>query len=137
MAITFEIAGVKDVRVQANDSVVRRQPTQTDTFKQPDWKNKRKYIDTVRLQMERTVGDVDIVYKASVDARLSINYVKDQASVGFYYYENISNIAFFEHDTDTFITSVNLPKTGNAPVTFDLSSLKYQGTSQIYYQNFY
>ena len=46
MAITFEIAGVKDVRVQANDSVVRRQPTQTDTFKQPDWKNTRKYIDT-------------------------------------------------------------------------------------------
>ena len=27
MAITFEIAGVKDVRVQANDAIKRRQPT--------------------------------------------------------------------------------------------------------------
>ena len=137
MAITFEIAGVKDVRVQANDAIKRRQPTQTDTFKQPDWKNTRKYIDTVKLHMERTVGDVDIVYKASTDARLSIDYVKDQASVNFYYYEGISSIAFYEHTNDDYITSINLPKVGNRPVSFSLANLQYVGTSTVYYQTFY
>ena len=136
MAITFELAGVKDVRVQANEDVKRLQPLKTDTFKQPDWKNKAKYIDTVRLQVERTVGDVDIVFKASSDARLSIDYVKDEANIGFYYYENISNIAFFEHDTNTLITSFNLPRSGNPPISFGLSGLKYS-TGAIYYQNFY
>ena len=138
MAITFEIAGVKDVRVQANDSIKHRQPTQTDTFKQPNWRNKRKYIDTTRLQMERTVGDVDIVFEASVDARLSIDYIKDQANVGFYYYEGISNIAFFEHDTGDFITSINLPKGAYRPINVPLASIvKYDSTSTIYYQHFY
>ncbi len=138
MAITFEIAGVKDVRVQANDAVVHRQPTQTDTFKQPNWRNKRKYIDTTRLQMERTGGDVDIVFEASVDARLSIDYVKNQTNIGFYYYNNISNIAFFEHDTGDFITSINLPKGAYFPVTVPLASLvKYDNTTITYYQHFY
>ena len=140
MAITFKIKGHKDVQVQANDAIRHRQPTQTDTFKQPNWRNKRKYIDTTRLQMERTAGDVDIVFEASVDARLSIDYVKDQANVGFYYYDNIKNIAFFEHDTGDYITSINLPKGAYRPVTVPLSSLvKYGRTSTnvTYYQHFY
>ena len=137
MAITFEIAGVKDVRVKANDSIRHQQPLQTDTFKQPNWRNKKKYIDTTRLLMERTAGDVDIVFEASVDARLSIDYVKDQTAINFYYYDNISNIAFFEHDTNVLITSKNLPKVGNAPLSVPLSELVYDNTTITYYQHFY
>ena len=139
MAITFEIAGAKDVRVQANDSVTLMQPTKTNTFKQPKWYDapKNKYVDTTRLHMERTVGDVDIVFESSSDARLAVDYVKDQAHVSFYYYENISNIGFLEHGNDDLITSINLPKIGNRPVTFSLSNLKYTTTDTVYYQTFY
>ena len=125
MAITFEIAGVKDVRVQTNDSIKRRQPVKTDTFKQQKWYDapKHKYIDTVKLHMERTIGDVDIVYEASTDSNLSIDYTKDQDSIHFYHYKGIKNIAFFEHSNDDYITSFNLPTPGNKPISFDLSSL--------------
>ena len=65
--ITFQLKGDSDVIKQVGNHITLRQPLKTNTFSIPAWVNapKGKYVDVTKLKMERTKGDVDIVFTAA------------------------------------------------------------------------
>ena len=90
-----------------------------------------------RLKCERITGDFDIVFEASPDVELQIEYTKGSDYVGFYHHKGIRRIGFFEHDTGTLITELKIAKGNKKPIKFNLSDLAYFNTGNIYYQGFY
>ena len=136
--ITFELKGDSTVISQVGDHVTLRQPLKTNTFSIPKWHDapKNKYVDVTKIKVERTKGDIDIVFEASADVEVKIDYNKDDSFIGFYGHKGIRNIGFFEHDTNTLITALKIAKGNKRPITFDLSDLAYTATSNIYYQAF-
>jgi hypothetical protein len=115
-----------------------RQPLKTNTFSIPKWHDapKNKYVDVTKLKLERTKGDIDIVFEASADVELKIDYTKDDGFIGFYGHKGIRNIGFFEHDTNTLIKSLKIAKGNKRPITFQASDLAYTPTSGVYHQAF-
>ena len=136
--ITFELKGDSSVTKQVGNHVTLRQPLKTNTFSIPAWVNapKNKYVDVTKLKVERTKGDVDIVFEASADVELKVDYNKDDDFIGFYGHKNIRNIGFFEADTNTLITNLKIAKGNKKPIKFDLSDLAYIVSQNIYYQGF-
>ena len=137
--ITFQLKGDKHVIKQVGDHVTLQRPLQTDRHKLPLWYNapKNKYVDVTRIKCERTKGDFDIVFEASPDIEVSIDYNKDDSFVGFYHHKGLRQIGFFEHETNTLIARLVIAKGNKRPIKFNLSDLKYVSTETIYYQNFY
>ena len=135
--ITFELKGDSTVVKQIGNHITLRQPLKTNTFSIPKWHDapKNKYVDVTKLKLERTKGDVDIVFEASADVELKIDYNKDDGFIGFYGHKGIRNIGFFEHDTNTLITSLKIAKGNKKPITFQASDLAYS-PANIYYQAF-
>ena len=103
--ITFELKGDSTVVKQIGNHITLRQPLKTNTFSIPKWHDapKNKYVDVTKLKLERTKGDVDIVFEASSDVELKIDYTKDDGFIGFYAHKGIRNIGFFEAGTNTLI----------------------------------
>ena len=137
--ITFQLKGDKHVIKQVGTDVRLHQALQTNRHTLPIWSNapKHKFTDVTRIKCERTKGDFDVVFKASSDVELQIDYTKDADYIGFYHHKNIRKIGLFEHDNGTFITEINIPKGSKRPITFSLSDLAYNITGDVYYQNFY
>tara|TARA_R110000868_G_scaffold343835_1_gene604790 strand:+ start:50 stop:616 length:567 start_codon:yes stop_codon:yes gene_type:complete len=137
--ITFQLKGDKHVVKQVEGHVTLQRPLQTNRHSLPLWYNapKHKFVDVTRIKCERTKGDFDIVFEASPDVELSIDYNKDDDFVGFYYHKNIRRIGFFEHETNTLIAELKIAKGNKRPIQFQLSDLAYESTGNIYYQNFY
>lgn len=140
--ITFQLKGDKHVIKQVGHHVQLIRPLKTDRHSIPLWNNGRlgKHIDVTRLKCERLDGDFDVVFLASPDVELSIDYQKGDDSIGFYYHKGIRAIGLFEHDTNTLITQIKIAKGSKRPITFDLSALAYLrglGIGEVYYQNFY
>ena len=83
--ITFQLKGDSGVIRQVGDHITLRQPLKTNTFSIPAWVDapKNKYVDVTKLKMERTKGDVDIVFEASADVEIQIDYNKDDGFIGF------------------------------------------------------
>ena len=135
--ITFELKGDSTVVKQIGNHITLRQPLKTNTFSIPKWHDapKNKYVDVTKLKLERTKGDIDIVFEASSDVELKIDYNKDDGFIGFYGHKGIRNIGFFEHDTNTLITSLKIAKGNKKPITFQAADLAYT-PSNIYYQAF-
>lgn len=136
--ITFELKGDNTVTKQIGNHITLRQPLQTNTFSIPKWHDapKNKYVEVTKLKVERTKGDIDIVFEAAADVELKVDYNKDDAFIGFYGHKGIRNIGFFEHDTNTLITSLKIAKGNKKPITFQLSNLAYLVSQNIYYQAF-
>ena len=136
--ITFELKGDNTVTKQIGNHITLRQPLQTNTFSIPKWHDapKNKYVEVTKLKVERTKGDIDIVFEAAADVELKVDYNKDDAFIGFYGHKGIRNIGFFEHDTNTLITSLKIAKGNKRPITFQLSDLAYLVSQNIYYQAF-
>ena len=136
--ITFELKGDSTVVKQIGNHITLRQPLKTNTFSIPKWHDapKNKYVDVTKLKLERTKGDVDIVFEASADVELKIDYNKDDSFIGFYGHKGIRNIGFFEHDTNTLIKSLKIAKGNKRPITFQASDLTYTPTSGVYHQAF-
>jgi len=138
MPITFQLKGEKEVKKQVADHVLLERPLQTDRHRVPNWITGRvgQYTRATRIHCERTPGDFDIMFQSSPDVELSIAYEKGDSSIGFYHHKGIRNIGFYEHDTDTLITSINIPNGSKAPVNFTLTDLAYWAGG-IYYQGFF
>ncbi len=136
--ITFELKGDNTVTKQIGNHITLRQPLQTNTFSVPKWHDapKNKYVEVTKLKVERTKGDIDIVFEAAADVELKVDYNKDDDFIGFYSHKGIRNIGFFEHDTNTLITSLKIAKGNKRPITFQLSDLAYSISQNIYYQAF-
>ena len=136
--ITFELKGDSTVVKQIGNHITLRQPLKTNTFSIPKWHDapKNKYVDVTKLKLERTKGDVDIVFEASADVELKIDYTKDDGFIGFYGHKGIRNIGFFEAGTNTLIKSLKIAKGNKKPITFQASDLAYVSTSTIYHQGF-
>ena len=136
--ITFELKGDNTVTKQIGNHITLRQPLQTNTFSIPKWHDapKNKYVEVTKLKVERTKGDIDIVFEAAADVELKVDYNKDDEFIGFYGHKGIRNIGFFEHDTNTLITSIKIAKGNKRPITFQLSDLAYSISQNIYYQAF-
>ena len=136
--ITFELKGDSTVVKQIGNHITLRQPLKTNTFSIPKWHDapKNKYVDVTKLKLERTQGDVDIVFEASADVELTIDYGKDDPTIGFYGHKGIRNIGFFEHNTNTLITSLKIAKGNKKPIKFPLSGLAYIVSQNIYFQGF-
>ena len=139
--ITFQLKGDKHVVKQIGNHVTLFRPLKTDRHSIPLWNNGRvgKHADVTRLQCERFEGDFDVVFLASPDVELSIDYQKGNDTIGFYHHKGIRAIGLFEHDTNTLITQVKIAKGNKRPITFDLADLAYlrgDGVGEIYYQNF-
>jgi hypothetical protein len=132
--ITFELKGDNTVTKQIGNHITLRQPLQTNTFSIPKWHDapKNKYVEVTKLKVERTKGDIDIVFEAAADVELKVDYNKDDAFIGFYGHKGIRNIGFFEHDTNTLITSLKIAKGNKKPITFQLSDLAYLVSQNIY-----
>ena len=110
--ITFQIKGDKHVIKQVGSDVTLHQPLQTNSHGLPMWSNapKNKYVEVTRIKCERTKGDFDVVFEASADVEVQIDYTKDADYIGFYHHKNIRKIAFFEHDNGAFITELKIAK---------------------------
>ena len=136
--ITFELKGDNTVTKQIGNHITLRQPLQTNTFSIPKWHDapKNKYVEVTKLKVERTKGDIDIVFEAAADVELKVDYNKDDAFIGFYGHKGIRNIGFFEHDTNTLITSLKIAKGNKRPITFQLSDLVYLVSQSVYLQAF-
>jgi len=136
--ITFQLKGEKHVTKQVGDHVQLHRPLQSDRHSVPNWLSGRQghYTKVTRIHCERFPGDFDIMFEASPDIELSIDYQKGDTDIGIYHHKGIRRIGLFEHDTCTLITEINIPNGSKAPITFNLSSLAYFGGS-IYYQGFY
>ena len=136
--ITFQIKGDKHVVKQVEGHVTLQRPLQTDRHSLPKWYNapKNKYVSVTRIKCERTKGDFDVIFEASPDVELQIDYDKDDSFIGFYHHKGIRRIGFFEHETNTLITELKIAKGNKRPIRFDLSDLAYV-SGDIYYQNFY
>ncbi len=136
--ITFELKGDNTVTKQIGNHITLRQPLQTNTFSIPKWHDapKNKYVEVTKLKVERTKGDIDIVFEAAADVELKVDYNKDDSFIGFYGHKGIRNIGFFEHDTNTLITSIKIAKGNKKPISFQLSDLTYSISQNIYYQAF-
>jgi hypothetical protein len=136
--ITFELKGDNTVTKQIGNHITLRQPLQTNTFSIPKWHDapKNKYVEVTKLKVERTKGDIDIVFEAAADVELKVDYNKDDAFIGFYGHKGIRNIGFFEHDTNTLITSLKIAKGNKRPITFQLSDLVYLVSQSAYLQAF-
>ena len=136
---TFQIKGDKHVVKQVEGHVTLQRPLQTDRHSVPLWyaAPKGKYTDVTRIKCERTKGDFDLVFEASPDVELSIDYTKDADQLGLYHHKGIRRIGLFEHDTQTLITEIKISKGNKRPIRFDLSDLAYFSTGAIYYQSFY
>ena len=82
----------------------------------------------------------DVIIEASPDVEMTIDYTKGADYIGFYYLKNVRRIGLFEHNTNTLITQVAVPKSSKRPIKFILTDLAYmagEGKGTIYYQNFY
>ena len=136
--ITFELKGDSTVVKQIGNHITLRQPLKTNTFSIPKWHDapKNKYVDVTKIKVERTKGDIDIIFEASADIELSIDYNKDDDFIGFYGHKGIRNIGFFEHDTNTLITALKIAKGNKRPIKFELTDLTYSGSQNVYYQAF-
>lgn len=136
--ITFELKGDSTVVKQIGNHITLRQPLKTNTFSIPKWHDapKNKYVDVTKLKLERTKGDIDIVFEASADVEVKIDYEKDDGFIGFYGHKGIRNIGFFEHDTNTLIKSIKIAKGNKKPIKFQASDLAYTSTSGVYHQAF-
>jgi len=136
--ITFELKGDNTVTKQIGNHITLRQPLQTNTFSIPKWHDapKNKYVEVTKLKVERTKGDIDIVFEAAADVELKVDYNKDDNFIGFYGHKGIRNIGFFEHDTNTLITSIKIAKGNKKPVKFELAALTYLVSQNVYYQAF-
>ena len=136
--ITFELKGDNTVTKQIGNHITLRQPLQTNTFSIPKWHDapKNKYVEVTKLKVERTKGDIDIVFEAAADVELKVDYNKDDEFIGFYGHKGIRNIGFFEHDTNTLITSLKIAKGNKKPITFQLSDLVYLVSQSVYLQAF-
>ena len=136
--ITFELKGDNTVTKQIGNHITLRQPLQTNTFSIPKWHDapKNKYVEVTKLKVERTKGDIDIVFEAAADVELKVDYNKDDSFIGFYGHKGIRNIGFFEHDTNTLITSLKIAKGNKRPITFQLSDLVYLVSQSVYLQAF-
>lgn len=140
--ITFKIKGDKHVVKQVGTHVSLQRSLSTDRHSIPQWHNGRlgKHIDVTRLKCERLTGDFDVIFEASPDVELSIGYEKGDDYIGFYYHKGIRRIGLFEHETNTLITKVVIPKGSKKPINFHLADLAYmagEGKGTVYYQNFY
>jgi len=136
--ITFELKGDNTVTKQIGNHITLRQPLQTNTFSIPKWHDapKNKYVEVTKLKVEQTKGDIEIVFEAAADVELKVDYNKDDNFIGFYGHKGIRNIGFFEHDTNTLITSIKIAKGNKKPISFQLSDLAYSISQNIYYQAF-
>ena len=136
--ITFELKGDSTVVKQIGNHITLRQPLKTNTFSIPKWHDapKNKYVDVTKLKLERTKGDIDIVFEASADVELKIDYEKDDGFIGFYGHKGIRNIGFFEHDTNTLIKSLKIAKGNKKPIKFQASDLAYAVSQNVYLQAF-
>ena len=137
--ITFQIKGDKHVVKQVEGHVTLQRPLQTDRHSLPLWyaAPKHKFVDVTRIKCERITGDFDVVFEASPDVELQIDYSKGDDYIGFYHHKGIRRIGLFEHDTGTLITEIKIAKGNKKPITFQLSDLTYFSTGNIYYQGFY
>ena len=136
--ITFQIKGDKHVVKQVAGHVTLQRPLQTDRHSVPLWyaAPKGKYVDVTRIKCDRTKGDFDIVFEASPDVELQVDYEKDADYLGLYHHKGIRRIGLFEHETQTLITEIKIAKGNKRPIRFLLTDLAYlSGT--IYHQNFY
>ena len=136
--ITFQLKGDKHVVKQVEGHVTLQRSLQTDRHSVPLWyaAPKHKFVDVTRIKCERITGDFDVVFEASADVEVQIDYTKGADYIGFYHHKGIRRIGLFEHDTSTLITEVKIAKGNKKPVVFQLSDLAYF-SGQVYYQGFY
>ena len=136
--ITFQLKGDKHVVKQVEGHVTLQRSLQTDRHSMPLWyaAPKHKFVDVTRIKCERITGDFDVVFEASADVEVQIDYTKGADYIGFYHHKGIRRIGLFEHDTSTLITEVKIAKGNKKPVVFQLSDLAYF-SGQVYYQGFY
>ena len=137
--ITFQLKGDKHVIKQVDGHVTLQRPLQTDRHSLPLWYNapKHKFTDVTRIKCERITGDFDVIFQASPDVELQIDYSKGDDYIGFYHHKGIRRIGLFEHETNTLITEIKIAKGNKKPINFLLTNLKYFNTGNLYLQGFY
>ena len=137
--ITFQLKGAKTVVRQVEGHVTLQRPLETDRHSFPLWyaSPKNKFVDVTKIKCERITGDFDVVFEASPDVELQIDYSKGDDYIGFYHHKGIRRIGLFEHETTTLITEIKIAKGNKKPVNFFLADLKYFSSGNVYTQNFY
>jgi len=135
VAEIIQLRGTAEVG-QQGDLLKRQQPTRGgDTFTVLQWWDKSdhaEYVPCVKVQVERTKGDIDLCIPATTDLELTIEYDGDN-ELSFYHHRAISRIGLQLRGDYSIVGEYVFPKYDGHPVHFKIEGdLPVQGFKQYY-----